>query len=139
MAGGSSLIAASGSCGFILARGMRDCAASARVSCSSLMTLAATSARPILSWVCRCAMSAVSTCWGVATPCSIRISPSFLRLAMQAPIRLALDARQILLAREDALLDEHLDQRLECGYLLALHLFDGGQNLRRLGRTRGGR
>src|SRR5207237_10841354 len=61
---------------------------------------------------------------------SVRSCPSRLRGGIRSPLP-ALHAREVLLAREDALLDEQLDHRLERGHAPALRLFHAAEDLDR--------
>src|SRR5712671_5126796 len=61
---------------------------------------------------------------------SVRSCPSRLRGGIRSPLP-ALHAREVLLAREDALLDEQLDHRLEGGHAPPLRLLDAAEDLHR--------
>src|SRR5256714_15427719 len=61
---------------------------------------------------------------------SVRSCPSRLRGGIRSPLP-ALHAREILLAREDTLLDEQLDHRLEGGHTAALRFLHAAQDLHR--------
>src|SRR6267143_2471916 len=122
--------------------GMARCWLRAETICSSRQNPFCTRMTPSLPPHCFWWPSALCSWCSSMTFSSVRSCPSRLR---GIPISVsALHAREVLLAREDAFLDEQLDHRLERRHRAPLGLFHAAQHLqgagpRRLRVLRGGR
>src|SRR5437870_4658004 len=98
-------------------KGTSNCAASALATWAGVTLPVATSTSPSRLPLPheRCRESAAFTSSLVVAPASTSSSPIFFRIAWLcgAGCTLAFDLREVFVAREDALLDQQLDHRLQ--------------------------
>src|ERR1700682_1244427 len=111
---------------------MPRCLASAATTPSAWQKPFCTRMAPSLPPHCFWCPSALCSWCSSMTPSSVRSCPSRLRGGIRFPsLPLALHAREVLVAREDALLDEQLDHRPQRGDRSPLRLFHATQDLDR--------
>src|SRR5207249_5781456 len=118
--------------------GIPRCLVKAATTASSLQKPFCTRMPPSLPPHCFWCPSALWSWCSSMTPSSVSSSPRRLRGGIVFP-SLPLDSREVFVSREDALLDQQLDHRLERGHRPALRLFHAAQHVyRALSRRRRG-
>src|SRR6267143_4208675 len=115
--------------------GMPRCWLRAEIICSSRQNSFCTRMTPSLPPHCFWWPSALCSWCSSMTFSSVRSCPSRFRGGIPISVS-ALHAREVLFAREDALLDEQLDHRLARRHRAPLGLFHSAQHLQRAGPRR---